>query len=276
MQHHRASPSLSPSDRLRSSALRMPLLEPDDERALLERAQKGDKRALARLCESHLRLVFHVAQRYERASIQLDELVNEGVLGLIEAVHKFDVSHSTRLSSYATWWIRARVREYAYRSRNLIAMPSTRACRIARGRIAQVEEALSIALQRSPTRAELAEALGIDVTDVECVTAALSGWEVSLNAEPYNSALEPRDDERSPEDALALSELRQQLDQKVDAILPLLCERDRKIVREHFREGTATTTRLGDELGISRQRVAQIVNRVASKLKQELSHLAER
>lgn len=272
---HRASSQLSPLDRLRSGAFRTPLLDPDDERALLARAQEGDKRALASLCESHLRLVIHVAKRYERAGIELDDLVNEGVLGLIDAVHKFDLSQPTRLSSYASWWIRARVREYAFRSRNVIAIPSTRACRIARGRIVQVEGALTSALQRSPTRAELAEALGIDLADVECVAAALSGWEVSLNAEHHNHAQEPRDGASSPEEVVELNELRQQLDRRMNTILTRLCERDRRIINEHFREGTVTTSRLGDELGISRQRVAQIVKRVASQLKQELAKVAE-
>src|SRR4249920_2827372 len=104
-------------DHWRATAFRMPWLSFGQERELLVLAQTGDRDALQTLCASHLRLVVQIAQQYQRSGVHADDLVSEGSLGFIESVGRFDLAQPTRLSTYAAWWIRARVRAHVFRYR---------------------------------------------------------------------------------------------------------------------------------------------------------------
>lgn len=255
---------------LRRAAHEFPVLTLERERELIALAQAGEQAARAELWSSHLRLVLHIAQRYERPSAPLEDLVSEGGIGLLEAIERFDLLQNARLSTYATWWIRARVRDYALRNRKLVALPSTRASRIVRTRLSASEQALAQRLQRSPTRSELAEALEISEDELSSATAALAS-DASLDGEPsavtrtLTSA-----SERTPEELVAESQQRELLDQRLSASLARLRERERKIIEAHFLEERASLADLGAELGVTRQRVSQIVTQVRRRLRKEL------
>lgn len=261
--------------RMRAEATRVPCLSYERERELIGLAQSGDRTALGELVQSHMRLVIEAASRFDRASLQPQDLVSEGCVGLIEAVQRFDLSQPSRLSVYAKWWIRARVREYAFENRNLVRLPSTRNGRITRSRLGSMERELAQKLGRAPTRSELADALEVTESDVAYVSSALGSCDVSLTQEAANRRFEPRDEHPSPEMLLSRLELQRTVAQRVQSAVALLEDRDRLIIREHFlTDEDVSMAELGKTLGVTRQRVSQIVSRVRKQLRKELRAVA--
>lgn len=260
---------------LKANALLRPWLAADEERELLKRAQEGDRQAVRALVDSHMRLVMQIASRYERDGLSVHDLVSEGVVGLIEAIGRFDMSHQTRLSTYASWWVRARIREFAFENRRTVPIPSTRAARVARARLNVVRRKLSQELGREPSHAELAVAIGVAESDVATVATALSAHDVSLSPDADGFAFEPADDRINPEQAVAERESERVLRRALSTALDTLSERDRKIVHEQFlAEDLKSMAELGRSLGVSRQCVCQIFARLRKKLGRELKHVA--
>jgi RNA polymerase sigma-32 factor len=176
---------------------------------------------------------------------------------------------------YAKWWIRARVREYAFENRNLVRLPSTRNGRVTRARLGTMERKLAQKLGRAPTRTELAEALEVTENDVAYVSAALSSYDMSLTHEPTERGFEPCDEHPSPESLLATLESQRVLSARVQSAVATLEDRDRMIIRAHFlTDEDVSLADLGETLGVTRQRVSQIVSRVRKQLRKELRAIA--
>lgn len=259
-------------DQLRSEAFRAPWLTAERERELLARAQRGERAASNELCRTHMRLVVQLASRYQRPGLAAEDLVGEGSIGLLEAIRRFDLSQPTRLSTYAGFWIRARVRSFAYAHRSIVPAPGTRAVRLARAQLTRVEHTLAQQLGRQPTREELASQLGVDEDDVASVLLTFGSKHLSSLDEPGGVA-EPRDERCGPEEELAEREVTSMVEASVERALSSLGERDRQIIRAHFAE-QASMAELGGELGITRQRVSQIVHRVRQRLSRDLARTA--
>jgi len=265
--------------RYRHKAREKPLLSAEVERALLERAQVGDQRAVHDLVESHMRLVVQVASRYAREGLSAHDLVSEGVLGLMEAVRRFDLAHDARFASYSAWWVRACVRRYALANRRIVGGPSTRGARIARARLRQTERMLSQRYGRKPTRAELAEELGVAEHDVELVEVSLSSRDVSLTTEDASGGgggtLDLADETVSPEQAVADAEHQSACEGSIRVALTGLSERERAVVHEQFfREDGKSLADVGRALGVSRQRAGQILAGARDKLRARLEAVA--
>jgi RNA polymerase sigma-32 factor len=259
----------------RLRAKESPLLGAESERELLCRARKGDQTAVARIVESHMRLVVQIASAYAREGLSAHDLVGEGTLGLMEAVRRFDVTRDTRFASYAAWWVRACVRRYALDNRRIVGVPSTRGARIARSRLRGAERSLTQRLGRPPTRAELAQNLGVSEQDVELVEVALSSRDVSLTA-PDDAACEDVSCyDYDPEQAVAEAEARQRTESAVRDALAHLSDRELALVREQFFEDDGRSLAdLGRALGVSRQRAGQILAAARGKLRAELTQVA--
>lgn len=258
--------------RYRRAAQKAPFLDAEHERMLLCAAQKGVRSAIEELIESHMRLVVDVASRHARTGLDAHDLISEGVVGLLEAVSRFDLSHHTRFSSYAVWWVRACVRQYAFANRRIVGMPASRGARIVRAGLRAMEGSLSQQLGRPPSRAELAHALGVRPEEVEAVDCALSTWDLSLSLPELN---EPCDEGPGPESLVADAELETARKRSTQRALDTLSRRERLLVSERLCEDDGKSlTDLGHELGVSRQRAGQILASAREKLRGNLEQVA--
>jgi RNA polymerase sigma-32 factor len=259
--------------RYRSQAKARALLAARDEHDLLARAKAGDRAATRVLVDSHMRMVVQVASRYARDGLSVQDLVSEGVLGLLEAIRRFELERGSRFASYAAWWVRAFVRLHALSNRRIVGIPDTRGARLARSRLRSTERMLTQRLGERPSPQQIAAELGISERDVELVETALSGRDVTIAH--ADDAFDPRDESAGPEQAFAEREAEAVLCGQIRRALDRLSARERTLISEHlYAEDVQSLAHLGRELGVSRQRAGQILADARKKLRAELSCVA--
>lgn len=245
------------------------LLAPEEEVELARRIRDGDDAALDRLVNANLRFVVSIARRYARRGVPMDELVNEGNLGLIEAARRFDESRGVRFVSYAVWWIRQSILAALERDASVVRIPSRR--RSEARRVASTARRLSQQLGRPATSAEVAAELGITDREVRRARSLRSG-DVSLDAALGPSAdttlLERIPDPRSEDPTRTIA--RSDLHDALEASLSRLPPREAEVVRRYFGlhdTPPATLADIGNELGISRERAAALRDRALARLR---------
>jgi len=238
---------------------RIPLLSRDEELALARRAKTGDQDAKARLSEANLRLVVQIARRYLNRGLPLPDLIEEGNLGLLHAVEKFEPDRGTRFSTYATWWIRqAIVRALANQART-IRLPVH--VELLLGRYAKEQQRLTQVLGRPPSPDEIAAALGTTVEQVHELEE-IRQRPVSLDAPVGEDAARLGDlvaDTTADPSAVVGSLLRERAD--LVSVLDDLAANERTVLRRRFGlEGDAPETleAVGRRLALSRERIRQI------------------
>ena len=255
-----------------------PPISREEEHELAVRYRElGDLDAARRLVLANLRLVVKIAMEYRRAWTQVLDLIQEGNVGLVQAVERFDPYAGTKLSTYAAYWIRAYVLKYLLDNIRMVRLGTTRAQRKLFFRLNKEKRKLELeGFQVEPKR--IAERLDVSEADVVEMEQRLSQSDLSMDAPAR------RDEDgsasfgdfvraagQSAEQEVGDSELRRVFLEHVNAFAQGLEARDRKIVDERIlAEEPRTLAEIGEELGITRERVRQLEARIISRLREHL------
>ena len=260
----------------RRAASSAAFLDADAERDLLEAYQVGgDRAALARLVEAHMPLIHGLAHRYRHHGDTTDDLVAEGRLGLVEAAERFDRSRGLRFATYGSWWARAFVRRHALQNMRIVGAPSTRVGRRLIAALPTARRKLAQELGRDPTREELAEALDVEPDDVASVVSAFRARDVVIDPSTESRGTALATSSPDPEKLLATHQRAAHLSARVQEALTRLTPRERLIIEGRLLlDDRSTLASLGDELGVSRERVRQIEKRACEKLRDALADVA--
>ena len=248
---------------------RVPLLTPEEETALAMRIIEGDSAAKKRLSEANLRLVVSIAKRYVGRGMQFLDLIQEGNLGLIKAVEKFDYTKGFKFSTYATWWIRQAITRAIADQARTIRIPVHMVETI--NKVKKVSSQLLHKNGHEPTAEEIAVELGMPVDRVREIMR-VAQEPVSLETpigEEEDSHLGdfiPDDDAPAPADAASHTLLKEQLEE----VLQSLTEREAKVLRLRFglEDGRPRTLEeVGKEFDVTRERIRQIEAKALRKLR---------
>nr|WP_307402282.1 RNA polymerase sigma factor RpoD [Desulfofundulus luciae] len=248
---------------------RIPLLTPEEEIELAKRMEQGDEEAKRRLAEANLRLVVSIAKRYVGRGMLFLDLIQEGNLGLIKAVEKFDYRKGYKFSTYATWWIRQAITRAIADQARTIRIPVHMVETI--NKLIRVSRQLLQELGREPTPEEIAKEMGISeekVREIMKIAQEPVSLETPIGEEEDSHLGDFIEDQdaRAPAEEASYTLLREQLEE----VLKTLTDREQKVLRLRFGldDGRARTLEeVGQKFGVTRERIRQIEAKTLRKLR---------
>jgi len=261
------------------------ILEKDEEFKLINdwRDNKTPK-SLQKILNSYLRLAISYARRYSSYGLPIDDLIHEGVLGIMHALEKFDTSKDFRLSTYASWWIRASIQDYILKNWSVVRTGSTASQKALFFNLKKIKQQINDVSREFMGQEELnkvSNMLNVKSIEVQNMESRLTGGDLYLNQkvdnETENDLMSLLADERqNPEETFEDFNDKNIKKDFINKAINTLNEREKTIIRlRKFRERSITLDELGQKLMISKERVRQIETKALEKLKKallEISH----
>jgi len=259
---------------------RVPLLTVEEEQSLARRFREGDHRAGHQLVAANLRFVVKVAFEYRSYGLRMPDVIQEGNIGLMRAVQKFDPDKQIRLISYAVWWIRAYIQNHILRTWSLVRLGTTQAQRKLFFSLSRTRRQLERASSEPGEVGAIARSLSVKPSEVEEMAIRLERRDQSLD-QPWGDEGGDTAGDRLPsnspsaQEELVDAEQRQRLGAGVKSALSRLDPRERFIIEQRvMAEPPMSLRALGDHFGFSRERARQLELRATEKLRAELAELA--
>ncbi len=239
-----------------------------EEADLARKIRAGNTKSMQKLVKQNLKYVVTVANRYRGCGVPMQDLIEEGNIGLIQAAKRFNESHHVKFITYAVWWIRQAILHYLAEQSGTVKLPVKQA-----GKLYKIERkftSMAQDLEREPTSAEVAQDMGLSVEEIENIMRAYR-THLSLDTPLKKDEVTEYIDLLENPDFIPYDDqmMRESLSAKVDDLLKHLDKREEKILRLRFGfNGEAKTLEeIGKELGLSRERVRQIEKRAKARLR---------
>ena len=245
------------------------LLTPEEEIDLARRIKQDDQRALKKLVNANLRFVVSVAKNYQNHGLSLEDLINEGNLGLMKAAYRFDETRGFKFISYAVWWIKQSILQAIAEKTRMIRLPLNRVGTLTK--IGKVYSHLEQEYERAPTSEEIAEVLDLDSEEVSSTVKRASravSMDSPLHSDSSSRLIDILHNQQEPEpDSDVMDE---SLKEDVNHILNTLSQREAKILRLYYGlagEKPHTLEEIGVMFKLTRERVRQIKEKALLKLR---------
>ncbi|MDD5169887.1 MAG: RNA polymerase sigma factor RpoH [Syntrophales bacterium] len=259
---------------------KFPILTADEEFKLAVRLKKyNDMAAAEKLVVSNLRFVVKIAHEYRNYGVKLSDLIQEGNIGLMHAVKKFDPYKGYRLISYAVWWIRAYIQNFIIKSWSLVKIGTTQAQRKLFFKLGQAKKKLESISEKNPEFAEIAESLGVKTGELQEMDLRMSNRDVSLDAYVSDEGETTHIDYltfdgEDQETSLIKKEEMELVKRNIAGALTKLSEKEGYIIRNRVMADTPMTLQeIGDRYHITRERARQIEKQALKKLRVAIPYL---
>ena len=261
------------------------ILEKEEEFYLINdwRDNKTPK-SLQKILNSYLRLAISYARKYSSYGLPIDDLIHEGVLGIMHALEKFDTSKDFRLSTYASWWIRASIQDYILKNWSVVRTGSTASQKALFFNLKKIKQQINDVSREFMGQEELnkvSNMLNVKSIEVQNMESRLTGGDLHLNQkvdnETENDLMSLLADERqNPEETYEDFNDKNVKKDFINQAIDTLNEREKTIIRlRKFRERSITLDELGQKLKISKERVRQIETKALEKLKKSLLDISQ-
>ena len=261
------------------------ILEKDEEFSLInDWRDNRNPKSLQKILDSYLRLAVSYARKYSSYGLSIDDLIHEGVLGIMHALDKFDTSKDFRLSTYASWWIRASIQDYILKNWSVVRTGSTASQKALFFNLKKIKQQINDVSRDYMGQNEIdkvSNMLKVKSFEVQNMESRLTGGDLHLNqkvdsdSENDLMSLLP-DDRQNPEEITETIKDSNVKKEYINSAIATLNEREKTIIRlRKFQEKSITLDELGKKLKISKERVRQIETKALEKLKKTILEISQ-